>query len=119
MKSEADHQTAIFQWVKLHVKRYPELAFCFSTLNGIRIPIGLARKAKAQGNLRGVSDMLLLWPNGTFNGLAIELKIKGNYPSKEQKEFISFLNKGNYYACVCYGYKETIETILKYLKNEL
>ena len=117
--SEHSEQCIIFKWKKFNEARYPSLKFLFSSLNGVRLTIGQAKKAKESGNLSGVPDVLLLHPNDKYHGLAIELKIKGNYASKTQKEFISNLNKNGYYAQVCYGSKEAIETIEKYLKNQL
>lgn len=54
--------------------------------------------------------------NSKYNGLFIELKrIKGGSVSKEQKDFISFLNNQGYLAVVCKGHKEAIVVIEHYL----
>lgn len=54
--------------------------------------------------------------NSKYNGLFIELKrIKGGSVSKEQKDFISFLNNQGYLAVVCKGHKEAIVVIEQYL----
>lgn len=34
--------------------------------------------------------------------------------SKEQKEWIARLNTSGYFAAVCYGYQEAIETLKEY-----
>ena len=47
----------------------------------------------------------------------IELKVKGNYPTKEQKEWIAKLNARNYKAVICYTLDEVIDIIKDY-KNE-
>lgn len=118
MNSEHDEQVTIFSWAALQEKRYPQLKFMFSTLNGVRLTIGQARKAKSSGNKRGVPDIVLPVKNDSYNGLWIELKVGKNRPSKEQKEYISFLNNQGYYAKVVYGASSAIKLIIKYLKNE-
>ena len=68
---------------------------------------------------KGVPDVLIFEPsnNDKYNGLMVELKIKGNYPTKEQKEWIGKLNARNYKAVVCRSLEEFIEIINAY-KNE-
>tara|TARA_R100001163_G_scaffold61120_1_gene50865 strand:- start:3 stop:353 length:351 start_codon:yes stop_codon:yes gene_type:complete len=68
---------------------------------------------------KGVPDILIFEPsnNDKYNGLMIELKVKGNYPTKEQKEWIVKLNARNYKAMVCRSLDEFIEIINAY-KNE-
>lgn len=59
-----------------------------------------------------------------FCGLFIELKrpkVKGKanpVVSKEQQEWIDYLNSVGYYATVCYGSEEAIELIKRYLVIE-
>ena len=48
-----------------------------------------------------------------------EIKKPKGIISKEQKEFLIEANKRNYYAVVCFGFDECLQTIEKYFKNEL
>lgn len=49
MSSEHDEQTAVFQWAMIKSNRYPELELLQGSLNGVRLPVGLAVKAKKAG----------------------------------------------------------------------
>lgn len=48
------------------------------------------RTNKDPYRLKGVADVLGIWA-GKF--LAIEVKVKGNYPTPEQKEFLANVNR--------------------------
>ena len=118
-ETEYEAQCFVMQWCKLHEKKYPGLKWMFATLNGIRLPIYLAAKAKRQGNKRGISDLILLKNNGKYNGLLIELKVGKNKPSLEQLEFIEFARSQGFYADVRYGSVEAIDLIVDYLEGNL
>ena len=119
MNSEHEEQVMIFEWAKFNQTKYPCLNFMFATLNGIRLTIGQAKKAKRAGNKRGISDVCLPYNNGKYAGLWIELKAGKGRPTKEQKEFIEFMNNQGHYAEVITGSFKAIKTIEKYLKNQL
>jgi len=119
MNSEHEEQCIIFEWSKFMKGKYPQLNFMFSTLNGIRLTIGQAKKAKRSGNKKGISDICLPWNNGKYYGLWIELKASKGKPTKEQKEFIEFMNDQGHYAAVVVGSKNAIKIIKQYLENEL
>ena len=92
----------------------------FSTLNGVRLTIGQATKAKRSGNKKGVPDIWLPVKRGKFSGLVIELKREiGGVVLKEQKEWLAFLNKQGYNAVVCRGFMAAITEIQNYLTGEL
>lgn len=116
-KSEFDIQCELFAWARnpLVLKKYPDLALLFCTGNGLRLPIGLAKKFKQQGNLRGVPDVILLTPNKEHYGLLIEMKAKGGIVSPEQKSFHAEMIKRNYSCVVCYSAREAIDRIERYL----
>lgn len=116
---EYHDQCAIFQWAKLQEAAYPELKYLFSTLNGVWLPVGLAKKAKASGNKRGVPDIWLPVKRGRWSGLVVELKHGDNQPSPEQLDWIAFLNGQGYYAMPVWGVEETINTIILYLEGKL
>lgn len=117
---EFDDQCAIFAWREMQLNVYPELKYLFSTLNGVRLPIGTAVKMKRAGMTRGVLDIWLPVRRGRYSGLAIELKHGGNKPTTEQKDWISHLNdNGYFFAVVCYGVDETTKIITEYLEEKL
>jgi hypothetical protein len=113
--SESQHQTAIFTWRNIMAKQYPILELMYSTLNGVRLTISQARKAKREGNTKGVPDICLPCARKGYNGLYIELKKHGGRASAEQKEFIRKLEYENYKAVVCYGSIEAIDVIKDYV----
>ena len=83
-QNEYLEQCAVFEWSALQSKKYPELALLFAVPNGLKLPIGLAVKAKRQGVKSGVPDMILPVARMKFHGLFIEMKIKGGKVSDTQ-----------------------------------
>ena len=60
MKQEEKLQTAISNYLKL---QYPNVIFTAES-SGIRLPIGLAKKAKEHRNpARGLPDISIFYPN--------------------------------------------------------
>lgn len=117
---EYSEQVFIVAWAKQHEKREPRLRLLYSSLGGIRLPIGLAVKAKAAGNKAGVPDLFLpvRTPVG-YSGLYIELKrVKLGVVSAEQKEWHEALREQGYRVEVCRGAKAAIEVIKNYLGME-
>ena len=117
--TEYQEQCALFEWADANQSTYPQLANMFATLNGIRLPIGLAVKAKKQGNKKGVPDVFLDWPRYPYKGLRIEMKVGKNKRTKEQVEWAQRLIECGYCVYVCYGWEEAREIILKYLAGYL
>ena len=117
--SEFTDQCAIFQWAALQESVYPDLALLFSTLNGVRLPIGLAVKAKAAVNKKGVPDLILLVPRGKWHGFLCELKHGDNKPSPEQIGWINALTAKGYCVVVAWGWEMAIEQIKDYLEKRM
>ena len=117
-QEEYEAQVAIFEWAETNLNKYPDLEFMFATLNGIRLSPGLRNKAKKQGNKKGVPDIWLPIPHAEFSGLIIELKKeKGGVVRTEQKKWLKKLSACGFYATVCKGSEEAINTIEWYLKQ--
>lgn len=115
--TESQEQQYLFTWIRSHEKIYPELKLVFSTLNGVRLRIGAAKKAVTEGNRRGVPDVLGLFPRGKYNGIALEMKrVKSGRLSPEQKEFLSALSKQGYFAVCCRGGKMAVEILKAYMR---
>jgi hypothetical protein len=74
-------------------------------------------KFKYLGAKAGVPDLLIFKPNKTYCGLALELKVGYNKPTKLQKEWLKNLEDNNWLALCLNNYEEIVETIDKYLKN--
>ena len=114
-KSEAQEQTALFQWAEMQKGKYPELQLMFAIPNGGSRHVLEAVNLKKQGVKAGVPDICLPVARVGFNGLYIELKIKGGRVKANQKEWIDELNNQKYKAVVCYGFEESKEVILDYI----
>ncbi len=78
-------------------------------------------KNKACGYKSGFPDLFIYEPRTidgvVYHGLALELKVKGNYASTNQKKVLETLNAKGYKAVVCTGLEQTLETIDNYLKR--
>ncbi len=114
-QNEYQEQCHVFQWAAHHVAIYPHLKFLHSSLNGVRLSIGQAVKAKAAGMKKGVPDICLPFRSLEYAQLFIEMKAGKNKTTPEQKEFIDFLVAGGAYVTVCYSALEAIDTIKKYV----
>ena len=74
-------------------------------------------KAKKSGYKKGFPDLFIYEPRGNYYGLAIELKVGYNKPTKEQLYWRNELNKRGYKAEICNGIDEALEVIDDYLKG--
>jgi len=114
--TELEDQQIIFAWAKLHEQKHPELKLLHSTLNGIRLPIGLAVKAKRSGNKPGCPDIYLDVARHGFHGLRMELKrTKGGRLTEDQEWWIGRLVEQHYKVEVPKGAQEAITCICDYL----
>ena len=113
MKTEAELQTALINYIKW---AYPNVKYCASLGGQYQKFISQRKKAKATGYVAGFPDLQIIEPRGNYHGLFIELKLnKKCYPSEQQKQWIKDLNDRGYYAKVCKGLDECIETLNYYL----
>jgi hypothetical protein len=139
--TEHAHQRALFAWANMAAqygvaaandlksyksKKYTEDTYgvnqaltCLTDMfaipnGGKRDPI-TASRLKAEGVKAGVSDIFLPQPNDNYCGLFIELKALGKKPTTEQKDFISRMNKKNYYAICVEGWEAARDIIINYL----
>jgi hypothetical protein len=123
---EHDEQVKVFKWAEIMGHKYPALHLLMAIPNGAYYGghWSIANRMKAEGVKSGVPDVFLPVPrkykNGRveFNGLWIEMKVKGNRTSEDQKVWIANLREQGYKAEVCFGAKEAIDTISEYLNLE-
>lgn len=117
VESEHDHQVALFEWVALQSRYYPDLEGLFAIPNGgLRHPM-TARKLKAEGVKAGVPDVFLSIARGKYHGLFLELKVGRNKPTRLQEEWLEFLQSQGYRAEVCRGWEAAAKTIMAYLSE--
>lgn len=113
--TEASVQSAIIQYIKA---AYPLTLYC-ATAGGMKTSYTQAARMKATGYVRGVPDLLIFEPRGTYHGLMIEVKKDAKqYATKEQKEWMVELNKRGYLAYICKGFDEAKKAIDDYFGGD-
>ena len=96
--------------------KYPDVYSIHVPNEGKRTPF-MQYKFKFLGGKRGIPDILVFCGNkkGKF-GLAIELKVGYNKPTKNQYEALESLKKANWEVHWVNTYEKTIEIINEYFK---
>lgn len=98
------------------MNQYPELELMYHVPNeGKRSRVAGAR-LKQSGLKPGVPDVCLPVAHGPYIGLYIELKVKPNKPTDNQKHWLRALRSAGHCTAVCYGWEEAKNLIEKYLK---
>ena len=116
---EYEEQVAIFKRAHLYARKHPELRFLNGSLNGVRLPIGLAVKCRKAGMREGYPDLQLPVRRGIYPGLYIELKrIKYGKIDPAQKDWAEFLISQGYMHRFCKGCEEAWDVIINYLSKE-
>lgn len=117
--TEAEEQTALFEWTELQSGRFPEVRLLYHVPNGGSRNKTEAARLRAQGVKAGVPDLCLPVARGGKHGLYIELKRqRGGRTSEEQEGWIKALRKQGFAAEVCKGWQEAAEMIVEYLRQE-
>jgi hypothetical protein len=78
-------------------------------------PVYMAKR-KAMGVKPGVPDVLIFEPRGTYNGLAIELKVGYNLPSEAQQQWLDDLEARGWFVKWSRSLDEVMYVIDTYLK---
>ena len=73
-------------------------------------------RLKKKGVKSGVPDCIIFEPRGKYHGLFIELKIKPNKASSNQKKWLNNLGMRGYKCVVCYSLDEVISIVNQYIK---
>jgi len=76
------------------------------------------RRLKAKGVKSGVPDCMIFNNNQQYNGLALELKVKPNKPTKNQKEWLRRLSNKGWKCEVVYSFDEAQQIIEDYLLSD-
>ena len=117
--TEAQEQTALFQWAAMMEGRFPELRLLYHCPNGGSRNAREAHNLRLQGVKPGIPDIFLPCARGQYHGLYIELKrIKGWKISSAQVEVMDALAEQGYAVEICYGWEQARDTICEYLKGD-
>jgi hypothetical protein len=118
--TEAQIQKELVKWFKC---QYPDYDMCLqASLNGINIPGNRAKVAiiinamKAQGMVKGQSDIFLSVPRHGYHGKYIELKTDTGKPTEEQLKFIDKVLAQGYCAEIVRGLESAKDAIKSYLE---
>lgn len=111
---EYDEQVEVFNWLRTCTLDGADLAY--ATLNGVRLPIGLARKMKKAGLCAGPPDINIDVARLGFHGFRGEMKREtGGTVSHTQEDWHCRLRQEGYYVVVAKGAKAMIAEIKQYL----
>lgn len=76
-------------------------------------------RLKDQGLKSGVPDVCLPTAHGGYIGLYIEMKVKPNKPTENQKQWLRKLREQGHLTAVCYSWEEAKQLIERYIKLPL
>jgi hypothetical protein len=105
--------------------QHPDAIF-FSDLSGIKMSIGLAKKMSVLKSSKGIPDLFIAEPRGSYHGLFIEMKKTGeNIFQKdlvtpvsvhvtEQIQMLQRLREKGYYAKFAIGFNDAVSIINHY-----
>ncbi len=111
MRTEIEEQCVVVEYceyMKIPVYHVP---------NEGKRSYGTAALLRRAGLRRGVPDLCIPLARGGKHGLYIELKVGGNKPTLEQKEWLRLLVSEGYAVAVCYGADSAIKTIEEYMRE--
>lgn len=113
---EEQAQIRYFRQIRLQVKRLPILRWIHATMNGAPASSRTsAAKRQAAGQTPGVSDICIPVPMRGYHGAWIELKIKPNKLSEDQKLFLAAMEQMGYWCRVAWSDEELIALTEEYL----
>lgn len=110
--SEHIEQVRLVNWFR---DNFPE-CFIFAVPNGGKRGKLEAMRLREEGVTKGVSDIIILRPNGKVLFLEMK-KVKGNKPSKEQIDFFNILDIMGFDYIVGYGAADASKKILEYFSK--
>jgi hypothetical protein len=112
---EHEIQVAVMRWATQAEAAHPSLRWLHAIPNGGQRHIAVAAKLKAEGVKRGVPDLCLPVPRGTFHGLYLELKAPGGKATEEQHDWLTGLALMGYQTALAHTAELAIEQLTAYL----
>ena len=113
---EENEQTFLFRWAAFAEGQYPELSLMYHIPNEGKRSKATGGRLKAQGLKSGVPDVCLPTAHGGYIGLYIEMKVKPNRPTENQKKWLRALRAAGHLTAVAYDWEEAKNLIEDYLK---
>lgn len=112
---ESDIQKSCVRWFRLVYPNIGKLLFAVPN-GGSRNKIEAAIM-KAEGITAGVSDLILLYGNGKYNSLCIEMKTETGRLSENQKTWLKLASKNGSKCIVCRSLDSFMKAVTDYLKG--
>ena len=117
--TESGEQQALIEWADLQAHKHKELKMLVHIPNEGKRSREYGAELKRMGLRAGFPDLFLAVPklvDGVlYGGLFIEMKVKGNKCTENQKKWLRRLTEQGYKTEVCYGCNEAIKVIKEYL----
>lgn len=120
--SEKTEQKLLVSWFSYQYKPWKMIAIpnAQKFLSHARnIPM-MINSMKAEGFVKGTSDLFIARPVGNYGGMWLELKDKGKeykHVEDEQKQFIQDMLDSGYYATWAAGFENAQREINNYMKG--
>ena len=116
---EEVEQITLFSWAEFAKNKYPELDLMYHVPNEGKRSAAMGARLKAEGLKAGVPDVCLPTAHGGYIGLYIEMKVKPNKPTEQQKKWLRDLRKAGHFTAVCYTWEEAKDLIEEYIRLPL
>jgi len=100
--SEEEIHKALIEWAGYKEAEMPALRLLHHVPNGGKMPPGSAGKLKGMGMKRGVPDLVLPVPRGSYHGLYLELKSPSGRVRATQRWWLQALAEEGYGVEVAY-----------------
>lgn len=117
--TESQQQIALFQWVGISFRKYPQLKLLYHIPNGGKRDVRVAAKLKREGTKPGVLDIHLPVARQGFHSLYIEMKVGSNKLTKLQQDFKRMAESEGNLCVVCYSWVEAKDALEGYLRKEI
>lgn len=108
-------QHAVMEYLRV---QYPNSLAIHVPNEGKRSPFAQF-KFKYLGGMQGIPDVIVFKQTASYAGLAIELKVKPNKPTKNQTEFLDKLSDSGWFATWVNSFEAAKEVIDQYLSDDL
>ncbi len=133
MRNEREHTEQCFAifWCELNKEKYPCLGRIYAIPNMGKHHVSFRVKQAKEGLKKGMLDLCLPWPKVTeieingqkyfskvVHGLYIEMKIRPNGLSPEQKEWKEYFNSVGYETHVAWSGEQCIDILKNYVNPD-
>lgn len=109
--SEHAMQAAVVEWAQLQACVLWPLELLYAIPNGGKRPPRVGKKMKAEGQRKGVLDMVLPVPAAGWVGLYVEMKTPDGVVSADQKWWADRLRAVGYRVVVCRSIEDACDVL--------